>query len=294
VGELFALIAAFCWAAGFVILRRVSGSFHVLQLNAMRLWGPALMMPVGVFLLGIQDQYLRLEWTNYAAMAGSVLLGIGVGDSLLFVVMRSIGVVRSYTIGATAPMFGLVYAVVLLGEEVTPAAVLGTAVIILGGILVTIRSATAGRDATLSGRAYWRGIAVAVAIAMMWGGDFVLLKIGVGDLNPIVSNSFRMPLAAISIAFLAWRVRGRVVPTDMTSRYRAVAVISGTIGLGGGSIFFLSAIQMLGAARAGALAAVSPVFTIFLAAIILRERPGWMAAAGTSLAVTGVILLSVG
>ena len=143
-GELLALIAAFCWAVGFVVLRRVAGSFHVLQLNAMRLWGPALMMPVGVFLLGIQDQYRQLEWMNYAAMTGSVLLGIGLGDSLLFVVMRSIGVVRSYSIGATAPMFGLVYAVVLLGEEVTPMAVLGTAVIIGGGILVTIRSATAG------------------------------------------------------------------------------------------------------------------------------------------------------
>ncbi|MDP6348366.1 MAG: DMT family transporter [Chloroflexota bacterium] len=291
-GELLALIAAFCWAVGFVVLRRVAGSFHVLQLNAMRLWGPALMMPVGVFLLGIQDQYRQLEWMNYAAMTGSVLLGIGLGDSLLFVVMRSIGVVRSYSIGATAPMFGLVYAVVLLGEEVTPMAVLGTAVIIGGGILVTIRSATAGRDAMLSGRAYWRGVAVAVAIAMMWGADFVMLKIGVGDLNPIVSNSFRMPLAAISISLLAWRVRGRVVPIEMTSRHRVVAVISGTIGLGAGSIFFLSAIQTLGAARAGALAAVSPVFTILLAAVILRERPGWMAAVGTVMAVTGIVLLS--
>jgi drug/metabolite transporter (DMT)-like permease len=291
-GLLAALVAAFFWAVGFVMLRRVSGTFHVLQLNAIRLWAPALMMPVGVFLLGIQEQFLQLEWHNYAAMTGSVLLGIGLGDSLLFVVMRSIGVVRSYTIGATAPMFGLAYAVVLLGEEVTPAAVLGTAVIILGGILVTIRSATSGPGTPLSGRAYWRGIAIAVLIAMMWGADFVLLRIGIGDLNPIVSNSFRMPLAAIAIGILAWRVGGRVVPVGMSSRHRIVAVISGGIGLGGGSIFFLSAIQTLGAARAGAIAAVSPVFAILLAAVILGERPGWMAAVGTVMAVTGVILLN--
>lgn len=293
-GEFAALLAALFWAAGFVILRSVAGSFNVLQLNAIRLWAPAAIMPIGLFLLGIQAQFLELGWVNYTAMAGSVVLGIGLGDSLLFTIMRTIGVVRSYTIGATAPMFGLVYAVVLLGEQVTLPVVMGTIVIIAGGVLVTLRPASIGGNVPLSGRAYWRGIAIAFLIAMMWGADFALLKIGIGDLNPIVSNSFRMPLAAVFMSLLAWRVRGRIVPVGMTSRQRMVAVVSGAIGLGGGSIFFLSAIQMLGAGRAGAIGAVSPVFAILLATVFLKERPGWMAAAGTVMAMGGVILLSVG
>ena len=293
-GEIAALIAAFFWAAGFVILRSVAGSFNVLQLNAIRLWAPAAIMPIGLFLLGIQTQFLELDWVNYTAMAGSVLLGIGLGDSLLFMIMRTIGVVRSYTIGATAPLFGLAYAVVLLGEQVTVPVVAGTLVIIAGGVLVTIRPASFGDNAPLSGRMYWRGIFIAFLIAMMWGADFVLLKIGIGDLNPIVSNSFRMPLAAIFMSLVAWRVRGRIVPVEMTSRQRLVGMLSGAVGLGGGSIFFLMAIQTLGAGRSGAIAAVSPVFASLLAVVFLREQPGWMAAVGTLLAVGGVVLLSVG
>ncbi len=292
-GELAALAAALCWAAGFVALRGIAGSFPSLQLNAIRLWAPAVMMPVGMFAFGLQGEFLQLELHNFAAMAGSVVLGIGLGDTLLFTVMRLIGVTRSYTIGATAPMFGLVYAVVLLGEDITPLAVIGTGIIIAGGILVTVHRASGGGDSIASGRAYWRAVVIAVGIAMMWALDFTLLKIGIGDLPPVVANSFRMPAAAIAIGLLAWESAGRVVPVAMTHRDRAVAVLSGAVGLGAGSMFFLTSIQTLGAGRAGAIGAVSPVFAMMLAAVFLRERPGGLTVVGTFLAVVGVVVLSL-
>ena len=241
-GELAALAAALCWAAGFVALRGIAGSFPSLQLNAIRLWAPAVIMPVGMFAFGLQGEFLKLGWHNFAAMAGSVVLGIGLGETLLFGIMRLIGVTRSYTIASTAPMFGLVYAVV---------------------------------------------------IAMMWGLDFTLLKTGIGDLPPVVANSFRMPAAAIAIGLLAWKSAGRLVPMTMTNHDRAIAVLSGAIGLGAGSIFFLSAIQTLGAGRAGAIGAVSPVLAMMLAVAFLKQRPGWLTASGTFLAVAGVAVLSL-
>lgn len=291
-GELAALAAALCWAGGFVILRRIAGSIHSLQLNAVRLWAPAVMMPVGMFAFGLQHEFLSLGWENFAAMMGSVVLGIGLGDTLLFTIMRVIGVTRSYTIGATAPMFGLVYAVVLLGEEITLLAALGTGIIIGGGILVTVRRASDGGEAIASGRVYWRAVVIAVGIAMMWGLDFTLLKIGIGDLPPIVANSFRMPFAAIAIGILAWRSVGRILPLEMTPRHRAVALLSGAVGLGAGSMFFLTSIQLLGAARAGAIGAISPVFAMMLAVAFLGERQGRLTVLGTLLAVAGVGVLS--
>jgi drug/metabolite transporter (DMT)-like permease len=292
-GELAALAAALCWAGGFVALRGIAGSFPSLQLNAIRLWAPAVMMPAGMFAFGLHGEFLKLEWHNFAAMAGSVVLGIGLGDTLLFGIMRLIGVTRSYTIGATAPMFGLVYAAVLLGEDFAPLAVFGTGIIIAGGILVTVHRASGDGDSITSGRAYWRAVVIAVGIAMMWGLDFTLLKIGIGDLPPVVANSFRMPAAALAIGLVAWKSAGRIIPRAMTHRDRAVAVLSGAVGLGAGSMFFLTAIQTLGAGRAGAIGAVSPVFAMMLAAVFLRERPGWLTVVGTFLAVAGVTVLSL-
>jgi DME family drug/metabolite transporter len=293
VGELAALAAALCWASGFVSLRGIAGSFPSLQLNAIRLWAPAVMMPVGMFAFGLQGEFLKLEWHNFAAMAGSMVLGIGLGDTLLFGIMRLIGVTRSYTIGATAPMFGLVYAVVLLGEDITLLAVIGTGIIIAGGILVIVQRASGGGKSIASGRAYWRAVVIAVGIAMMWGLDFTMLKIGIGDLPPVVANSFRMPAAAIAIGLLAWKSAGRLVPMTMTYRDRTIALLSGAVGLGAGSMFFLTAIQTLGAGRAGAIGAVSPVFAMMLAAAFLKERPGWRTVGGTFLAVAGVAVLSL-
>ena len=291
-GELAALAAALCWAGGFVTLRGVAGSFRSLNLNAIRLWAPAVMMPVGMFAFGLQGNFLHLGWENFTAMMGSVVLGIGLGDTLLFSIMRRIGVTRSYTIGATAPMFGLVYAAVLLGEHLTPLAVLGTGVIISGAILVTVRRTSAGGEAVASGLVYWQAVAIAVGIAMIWGLDFSLLRIGIGDLPPIVANSFRMPFAAIAIGLIAWRSSGRIIPLDMAPRHQLVAVLSGAIGLGAASLFFLTSIQLLGAGRAGAIGAVSPVFAMLLAAAFLGERPGGVTVLGTLLAVSGVGLLS--
>jgi O-acetylserine/cysteine efflux transporter len=128
---------------------------------------------------------------------------------------------------------------------------------------------------------------------MMWGLDFTLLKIGIGDLPPVVANSFRMPAAALAIGLVAWKSAGRIIPRAMTHRDRAVAVLSGAVGLGAGSMFFLTAIQTLGAGRAGAIGAVSPVFAMMLAAVFLRERPGWLTVVGTFVAVAGVTVLSL-
>ena len=292
-GEFAVLAAALSSAGGLVILRRVAGSFHSLQLNALRLWAPALMMPLGMFAFGLQDEFLDLEWRNFAAMMASVVLGPGLGDTLLFTIMRQIGVTRSFTIGATAPMFGLVYAAVLLGENITALAVLGTGVIIVGAILVTLRRASVPVDAIATGRIYWRAIAIAIGIAMLWGLEVTLLKVGLGDVHPVVANSFRLRFAALAIGLLVWRTTGRIVPPGMTPRDRASTLLSGALQLGVASVFFLTGIQAIGVARAGAIGATSPVFAMLLAVAFLAERPGRLTLLGTLLAVTGVGLLSL-
>jgi drug/metabolite transporter, DME family len=292
-GELAVLAAALSSASGLVILRGAAGSFHSLQLNALRLWAPALMMPVAMFAFGLQGEFLDLGWKNFAAMVASVALGPGLGDTLLFMIMRQIGVTRSFTIGATAPMFGLVYAAVLLGEDITPLAILGTVVIIGGAILVTVRRASGPDQTIASGRVYWRAIAIAVAIAMMWGLEFTLLKVGLGDVHPVVANSFRLPFAAIAIGVVVWRSTGRIVPRGMTLRDRSATLLSGALQLGVASVFFLTGIQAIGVGRAGAIGATSPVFAMLLAVAFLAERPGRLTVLGTLLAVAGVGLLSL-
>ncbi|MDP6182982.1 MAG: DMT family transporter, partial [Gammaproteobacteria bacterium] len=175
-GELAALTAALAWAVAVSLIRLVPVSMPASRMNSIRLLAPAIATPVLMFATGMQGEFMELRWQNFAALAVSVVTSVGAGDILLFRAMRTIGLVRSYTIGGTFPLFGLFYAALLLGERVGGLAIAGTLLIVGGGALVSARSATDEPVPTRSRWAYRRGLVLSLIVAMMWGIDLVLLK----------------------------------------------------------------------------------------------------------------------
>lgn len=293
-GELAALGAALAWAVGFLIVRSAPPAVPASHLNAIRLLAPCIIFPAVMLLLGWQDRFFDMTWQNFAGLAASVIAGIGIGDVLLFSAMRAVGVVRAYTIGGVFPLFGFLYAAVWLDEQVGLTALAGTALVVAGAALVTARTSTEKALPRASAWEYRRGLALCVLVAMMWGADMVFLKIGSSGTHPVVANSFRMPLAALAINTLAWRVTGRLPLARLRPRVAGTLLLSGALGLGVGSVLHLTALQSIGAARAGAIGAFSPVFAMLLAVVFLKERPGWPARAGVVIAAAGVGLLSIG
>ena len=262
-------------------------------MNSVRLLTPALVTPVLMFAFGMQGEFLEMRWQNFAALAASVATGVGAGDVLLFRAMRTVGLVRSYTIGGTFPLFALFFAALLLGEEIGGFAIAGTLLIVAGGALVSTRSTAEEQVPHASRWQYRRGLALSLVVAMLWGIDIILLKVGVGDTHPFVANSFRMPFAAVVMTAFGWRVSGEFPLLRVNPRAAAPLVLSGLLGLTAGSVLFLSSIQQIGAARTGALGAFSPVFAMILAVAFLRERPGWKAILGTLAATGGVVLVTL-
>ena len=292
-GELAGLGAAFTWALAVTLIRMAPPSTPLFQMNSIRLLTPAVVMPVLMFAFGMQAEFLEMRWQNLAALAASVVTGVGAGDVLLFRAMRTVGLVRSYTIGGAFPLFALLFAALLLGEAIGGFAIVGTLLIVTGGALVSTRSAAEEKVPNTSRWQYRRGLALSLVVAMMWGIDIILLKIGAGDAHPLVANSFRMPFAAVMMTAFAWRVSGKFPLLRVSPRAAFTLVLSGVLGLTVGSLFFLSAIQEIGAARTAALGAFSPVFAMVLAVAFLRERPGWKAILGTLAATGGVVLVTL-
>ena len=292
-GELAGLGTAFTWALAVTLIRMAPPSTPLLQMNSVRLLAPALLTPVLMFAAGTQGEFMEMHWQNFAALTASVAIGLGVGDVLLFRAMRTVGLVRSYTIGGTFPLFGLFFAVLLLGEQIGGFAIAGTLLIVTGGALVSTRSTAEEQVPHASRWQYRRGLALALVVAMMWGIDLILLKVGAGDTHPLVVNSFRMPFAAVVMTALAWRVTGEFPLRRVNPRAAATLALSGLLGLTAGSLLYLLSIQEIGAARSGALGAFSPIFAMVLAVAFLRERPGWKAMLGTIAATGGVVLVTL-
>lgn len=293
-GELVALAAALSWALAVTLVRIAPPSIPVSQMAAIRLLTAAVTTPMLMLAVGMQGELMELRWQNLAALAVSVITGIGAGDMLLFRAIRTVGLVRSYTIAGTFPLFTLLFAALLLGEEIGGFAIVGTLLIVSGGALVSTRSTAEETVPHASRWQYRRGLALSVVVAMMWGIDVILLKIGVGDAHPFVANSFRIPFAAAMMLAFAWRVTGRFPLLRVDFRTASILTVSALFGLTVGSFLYLVSIQEIGAARTGALGAVSPVFAMILAVVFIRERPGWKAVLGTLAATSGVVLITLG
>ena len=268
-------------------------SVPVSHANAIRLLLPAVATPLLMFAGGVQGQFAELGWRNFLALGASVVTGLGGGDFLLFRTMRIVGMVRAYTIAGTFPLFGLVFAASILGERPSSLAIVGTILVVLGATFVTARSGLEQSLTTGSKWVYRRGIMLAWVVAIMWGIDLVLLRIGLGDFHPFVANSVRMPLAALVMTAFAWRIGGQF-PLVRASRRVALSLLSsGILGMIAGSSLYAFAIQEIGAARTGALSAAAPVFAMVLAVLIVRERPTWKAIAGTLVASCGVAFIAI-
>lgn len=75
--------------------------------------------------------------TAWAAVAGLALLATGVAYLLYFRLIAHVGPARAISVTFLIPLFGVLWGALFLGEAVTPAMLLGCAVILAGTALVT-------------------------------------------------------------------------------------------------------------------------------------------------------------
>ena len=183
------------------------------------------------------------------------------------------------------PIFILVLAA-LLGERIGRRQWGGVAISFCGVYLI----ATQGRPAVPS---FNIGDMMALASMMMWAGYTVLLRmrrdaLSVIELIVVVCAFgvlFMLPWAAFEIAMGA-NVR--------LSGAGLMAVVYSAIG----SLLLAYAgwsyvVRRLGAARAGVTLHLMPAMGVALAAVLLREYPGWFHFAGIALILAGVGLSSL-
>ena len=292
-GEIAALGAAVAWASGFVMLRAVPDRYNTLNLNALRLCGPPLVYVIVLVSIGWLPRIRELDLLNYAALAATVITGIALADLLMIRGMRLIGVGRAYALGGFAPLFTTLFAWLFLDEIINELVIIGALLVIAGCLLVIQRDQREKGEANLGSREYWVAVGLVIFATMIWGIDFVLLRVGVGEVHPLVANSFRLPVAALFSTALAWRVTGEIIPKGMITKHAWLAVLAGIVGIATGSFLLLTSLQMIGAARGAAISAVSPVAAMILASMFLNERMNSLAVFGVIVAVAGVIVVTL-
>ena len=119
-------------------------------------------------------------------------------------------------------------------------------------------------------------------VAVTWGLNFVIAKLGVAEMPPIFLVTLRFALvAALLVPFVRFP-RGRFVP---------LLVLAMTLGTLHFSLMF-SALNSIDASVAAVAIQTQVPFAAILSAILFKDPPGWRRVLGMVVAIGGVALLA--
>ena len=290
-GEGVALGATLVWASTSLVLRILSQNLPAALITAIRcgVSGPFfwMLLPFGPPLSTLIDVPIG-EW---GLLIGSVVIGIVIGDQLYLHALKEIGVSRTMALVGTLPITTLIWEQLLLDVPITGTFIFGC-VLAASGVVAIAHQSHQSRDSRRERPARLkRGIVYALSTALLWGLSTTMLKPAMANLTNVQANSIRMPLVALAL-FGIWRLnQGRGNLRDIGWRTFALIALTGLVGMGVGSYLYIEAVLFIGPAKTATLSSVTPVISLILAAIFLKERFTARLLIGVALCVAGVLLV---
>jgi O-acetylserine/cysteine efflux transporter len=122
----------------------------------------------------------------------------------------------------------------------------------------------------------------ALSVAIVWGLNFIAIKIGVGELSPLLLAALRFLFAAVPIVFF-------VGPPKAPGW--AVALYGLLIGAGQFGVLFIAMHQGFPVGLASLVIQAQVFFTILFASMFLGERPRRAQIAGAAIGFAGMAII---
>ncbi len=295
IGAVYALTAALIWAGSSTILKSLTTRIDTLSLNTLRLCVASIFLLVLIPLSGRSTEFINTPLMPLVYLIISGIIAVAIGDTIFIKSLSYLNVSQAFPIAQCSnPVFTMFLAVLLLGESFTWVTGLGTFFVLLGIYLITSTRMAPGINSAPR-RIRRRGIILALIAGVLWAVAAVTLKLGAIDMDPLVAAAIRVPSATIVLLpfALTQRKRGALQLRKYGSRSLALALTSGLIDYGIGMVFFIIAIQLIGAGKTVVLAATSPLFLLPFSVFILKERLTRLTLIGIFTGVTGICLVAI-
>lgn len=130
-----------------------------------------------------------------------------------------------------------------------------------------------------------------LALVVIWGVNFSVVKTGLEEVEPLAFNALRFPLAAATLWILLRR-RGPLALPRREDLPRLVGVAA--VGHLAYQLCFIYGMDATLAGNAAILLATTPVWTVVLSTLRGHERPGPAVWGGTAATVAGMVLVVTG
>ncbi len=289
-GELSALLTAFCWSGSSLSFSDASRRIGSLQLNINRMILAAVFLSVTIFLAGFNYQ-ISYSQAGYLAVSGFV--GLVIGDTFLFKAYQHIGARLSMLLMALVPAISSLMAYFFLDEILSALGIIGIIVTITGVSVVVLEKKESAETSKKTDAA---GILFGLIGALGQASGLIFAKFAFeeGHINGFVATFVRISSAVIFmliVGIAAGRYNNpyRVFKNDLKALR---STILGTIlGPYLGITFSLIAISNAKVGIASTIMSTVPIIMLPLVRIIYKEKLSMRAIWGAVAAVGGVAIL---
>ena len=297
VGQAAALAAALMWALALVLFKVSGERIAPLALNLFKnTIGLALLLATFAVLvpLGYEDlePLHTLSAWKHTILFLSGVLGIAVADTLFFHALNLIGVGLISIVDCTYTPFMILFAWLMLGEQLGWWQYLGAALVVVGVFTAERHTLPVHRT---------RGqIATGMLLAPLAVG---LMAFGVVWAKPILEEvsllwgtTLRLAggLASLAVMTLVWPAWLPHWGVFRPTRAWRTAIPASVLGTYLSLLLWIAGFKYTDASIAGVLNQTTVVFSTVLAAVFLKERLGRRQVGALVLALGGVVLLTLG
>ena len=224
----------------------------------------------------------------------SGVLGLIIGDALLFQSFIWLGPRLSMLIMSLSPVITTLLAWILLGEHLTPWQLTAIAITV-AGVSFVVMDQKGNNAAIVAGKAYFIGVLFGLGGAAGQAAGLIAAKKGLaGDFSALSGALMRMFVAMIGLWLITFAMRqGQETLRRLKNDPKAFNYLLAGAFVGPflGVYLSLVAVQATAVGVASTLMALPPVFLLPISHFIFGERIGMRAVAGTLAAITGVAML---
>ncbi len=280
-GEILAITAAVSWALSSISLRRalqtsspLTTAFASVAVNAIVLWPVAIML----------TPFSRVGLEGIIPLLFAGLMAPSLARLLQFMAVDRLGVALSTPLIETTPLFGAVFAVSILHEEITIPIGIGITIVVLGVMILGSRESV---------KLTRTGVVLALLSAVLFAGADIGRKIGI----TLVSSPFLGAAVGATVGIAAYFLFSIVTKTPIASpkKWTRFDYLTGILtGVGIASVF--SALFVEKVVVVQPLQSTTPLFALFFTWVFLRRLENVTASTclAAILIVIGSILVAIG
>ena len=281
---LLAISAAAAWAIGMTAAKPGVRYMDLVTYTLAR-W---LLVSVLALVYALVTQRLAFPgWWPILLAAGAGIIDSTFGGIFYLLAMERTSAHQTTTLSSTAPLWGVLGAVLVLGEPLLWRVVIAAILVIAGAVFLTERRQSARPKALL-------GAGFALITGILWGfAETVPAKLALqSGMSPETLLLVFSLAGALGMFALLPILRPRI-PRRVERRGVIFVVLSAVGGAFLGWLLWLHALSLAPASVISPVRGSTLLFAFIYSVLFLRERPTPRAFIGIALVATGVLLVSL-